>query len=150
MVQPKKHMLPSNDMKGKDPVRSWYTTPLVLSANAPKQKMFAIDSSPSSAMMLGPVCMSWIPLGTKRGKTGGAICGMGVSSIFCFGRVLRIPCRGRFMWPFAKAVLGLRYLRINRSDKLGHPLRNPRRTALRRVEILGLHRDWWANFTALA
>ncbi len=25
-------------MKGKDPVRSWYTTPLVLLANAPKQK----------------------------------------------------------------------------------------------------------------
>ena len=62
----------------------------------------------------------------------------------------RIPCRGRFMWPFAVAVLGLRYLRINRSDKLGHPLRNPHRTALRRVEILGLHRDWWANFMALA
>ncbi len=54
------------------------------------------------------------------------------------------------MWPFAVTVLGLRYLRINRSDKMGHPLRNPRRMALRRVEILGLHRDWWENFTALA
>jgi hypothetical protein len=70
--------------------------------------------------------------------------------LFCFGWVLRIPCRGRFMWPFAVAGLGLRYLRINRSDKLGHPLRNPRWTALRRVEILGLHWDWWVNFTALA
>ncbi len=97
-------------------------------------------------MTLGLVCTSWITLGTKRGKTGGAICGMGVG---CFGRVLRIPCHGRFMWSFAVAVLGLRYLRINHSDKLGHLLRNPRWTALRRVEILGLHRDWWANFTAL-
>jgi hypothetical protein len=48
------------------------------------------------------------------------------------------------------AKLGLRYLSINVSDKLGHPLRNPRRTALRTVEILGLQRDWWANLTALA
>jgi len=67
-----------------------------------------------------------------------------------FGRVLRMPWRGRFMCPFAVAVLGLRYLRINVSDKCGHPLRNPRRTALRRVEILGLQRDWWVNLTALA
>ncbi len=48
------------------------------------------------------------------------------------------------------AKLGLRYLSINVSDKLGHPLRNPRRTALRRVEILGLQRDWCANLMALA
>ncbi len=57
--------------------------------------------------------------------------------------------RGRFMWPLAVAKLGLRYLSIKVSDKLGHPLRNPLQTALRRVEILWLHRAWWANLTAL-
>ena len=34
--------------------------------------------------------------------------------------VLRMPLRGRFMCPFAVAGLGLSYLRINFSDKLGH------------------------------
>ncbi len=48
------------------------------------------------------------------------------------------------------AELGLRYLSINISDKLGHPLRNPWQTALRRVGILGLQWDWCANLTALA
>jgi len=53
------------------------------------------------------------------------------------------------MCPFAVAALGFRYLSINFSVMFGHPLRKPRRTALRSVEILGLHRDWWANLTAL-
>jgi hypothetical protein len=44
----------------------------------------------------------------------------------------------------------LRYLRRNVSERLGHPLRNPLRTAFRSIEILELHRDWWANLTALA
>jgi hypothetical protein len=54
------------------------------------------------------------------------------------------------MWPLAVAELGLRYLRSNVSERLGHPLRNPLWTAFRSVEILGLHRDWWANLMALA
>jgi hypothetical protein len=58
--------------------------------------------------------------------------------------------RGCFMWPLAIAELGLRYLRSNFSERLGHPLRNPLRTVFRRVKILGLHRDWWANLMALA
>ncbi len=61
-----------------------------------------------------------------------------------------MPWHGRFMCPLAMAKLGLRYLSTNVFVKSGHPLRNPRRMALRRVEILGLHRDWWANLTALA
>ncbi len=60
-----------------------------------------------------------------------------------------MPWRGRFVWPFAVVVLGLRYLRINVSFILGHSLRNPCQTALRREEILGLHRDWCANSMAL-
>ena len=65
-------------------------------------------------------------------------------------RLLRIPCRGRFMWPFAVAGLGLRYFKMSFSLKFGHPLRNPFRTAFRSVEILGLQSDWWANLTPLA
>ncbi len=57
--------------------------------------------------------------------------------------------RGCFMWPLAIAELGLRYLRSNFSERLWHPLRNPLRTAFKRVKILGLHREWWANLTAL-
>jgi hypothetical protein len=38
-------------MNGNDPVRSWYTIPLFLSANAPKANMFTIDSSSSSLMI---------------------------------------------------------------------------------------------------
>jgi hypothetical protein len=66
------------------------------------------------------------------------------------GQVLLMPWRGRFMWPFAVAVIGLRFFRMNVSFIMGHPLRNPHRTALRSKEILGLHRDWCANLTALA
>jgi hypothetical protein len=54
------------------------------------------------------------------------------------------------MWPFAVSGLGLRYLRINFSIIFWGPLRNPLRTAFRRVDILGLHSDWCANLMALA
>ncbi len=71
-------------------------------------------------------------------------------SIMFFSHVLLIPCQGRFIWPFAVAELGWRYLRINFSERLGHPLRNPFQTALSRVEVLGLHNNWCANFTPFA
>ena len=54
------------------------------------------------------------------------------------------------MWPLAVAGLGFKYLSINFSERFGHPLRNPRRTAFSRVDIFGLHNDWWANFTPFA
>ncbi len=66
------------------------------------------------------------------------------------GVVLRIPWWGRFMWPFAVAGLGLRYLVTPLAVKFGHPLRKPLWMALSRVDIHGLHRDWWANFMLLA
>jgi len=40
-------------MNGKFPVMSLYTTPVILSAKAPKQKTLAMDLS--SAMMLGTI-----------------------------------------------------------------------------------------------
>ncbi len=57
-----------------------------------------------------------------------------------FGVVLLIPCRGHFICPLAVAGLALRYLFINFSLRFGHPSRKPCRTALRSVEIFGLHR----------
>ncbi len=38
-------------MNGNDPVKSLYTTPSLLSANAPKQNTFAVDSGSSSPMI---------------------------------------------------------------------------------------------------
>jgi hypothetical protein len=66
------------------------------------------------------------------------------------GVVLQIPWWGRFMWPFAVAGLGLRYLVTPLAVKFGHPLRKPLWMALSRVDIHGIHRDWWANFMLLA
>jgi hypothetical protein len=66
------------------------------------------------------------------------------------GVVLRIPWWGRFMWPFAVAGFGLRYRVTPLAVKFGHPLRKPLWMALSRVDIRGLHRDWWANFMLLA
>ena len=66
------------------------------------------------------------------------------------GVVLLIPCRGRFIHPFAVAGLGFRYFSINSSLMYGHPLRNPFLVARNSRDILGLHNDWCANFTLLA
>ena len=67
-----------------------------------------------------------------------------------FGVVLRSPLRGRFIYPFAVAGLGLRYFKINSSLMYGHPFKNPRRVALINLDIFGLHSDWWANLTRFA
>ena len=148
-------------MNGKFPVRSEYTTPENLSANAAEQKIFAVESSSSSTMILGSrsgwgkTCtgawtLCW--LGSERTSSRRGITGIpddGIVRGVSLRRVLLIPCLGRFMWPFAVAGLGFRYFRMSFSFMLGHPRRNPRRTALRSVEILGLHNDWWANLTPL-
>ncbi len=75
---------------------------------------------------------------------------MGMGRHGGLGVVLRIPWWGCFMWPFAVAGLGLRYLVTPLAVKFGHPLRKPLRMALSRVDIRGLHRDLWANFMLLA
>jgi hypothetical protein len=54
------------------------------------------------------------------------------------------------MCPLLDAGLWLRYLVTPAEVRFGHPLRNPCRSALRKVEIRGLHNDWWANLMALA
>ena len=71
-------------------------------------------------------------------------------TFFVFGVVLLIPCRGLFICPLVVAGLALRYLLINFSLRFGHPSRKPRQTALRSVEIFGLHNDWCTNLTPFA
>ena len=48
-------------MNGNDPVKSLYTTPSLLSANAPKQNTFAMASVSSSSMIFGPKRGGWFP-----------------------------------------------------------------------------------------
>ena len=136
--------------------------PLFLSANAPNPKMFAMVSSSVSAMICGRgevfgdimlCCETEVVDASSTGCWGctgggwGTAIGVGVLRL---GVVLRMPWRGRFICPLAVAGLGLRYLSINFSLRLGHPTRNPFRTAFNNVEILGLHKDWCVNFTAFA
>ncbi len=64
--------------------------------------------------------------------------------------MLWIPFLGCFIWPLAVVRLGFKYFVTNIFLMFGHPLRKPFFNAFTRVEIFGLHRDWWANYTALA
>ena len=59
-------------------------------------------------------------------------------------------CFGRFACPFAVAGLGFKSVATSSGLRLGHPLRNPLCIAFKRDDIVGLHNDWWVNFTALA
>jgi hypothetical protein len=68
----------------------------------------------------------------------------------CLCQVLLIPWLGHFMWPFAVAGLGLRYLRISFLDRFGQPFRKPVRTAFNYVKKFGLHNDWCANLNPFA
>jgi hypothetical protein len=66
-------------MNGKLPIRSLYTTLLILSAKAPKQKILAIDLLLGMcALWRTPYAGPWKGQGAAEiGKTGGAICGTG-------------------------------------------------------------------------
>ncbi len=151
-------MLPLYDMNGNDPVRSWYTMPLFLSANAPKQKIFAIDSSSSLPIRFGPD----VPPYAWPGLTGnlfiignaGGICwaagcvgavgmvGTGCNMVLgCLGCVLFMPCLGCFICPLAVPGLALSYFVMSFLVILGHPLRKPFLVAFNNVKIFGLHKD---------
>ena len=98
-------------------------------------KSHSSESSSSSSVALLAVVGNSIAVGTMGASL---IIGMPVAFVrFGRGVVLRMPCRGRFICPFAVAGLGFKYFRIRVSDKLGHPFRKPRRTAFSRVDILG-------------
>ena len=118
----KKHTFRLIDTNGNAPVRSEYTMPLSLSANAPQHMMFATTS-----------CV---------GNNGSGRCTMfRIGCKGCFD-VLRNPFGGFFMWPLAVAVLGGRYFVTSFSEMFGHPLRNPALIALSNVERGGLHSAW--------
>jgi hypothetical protein len=38
----------------------------------------------------------------------------------------------------------------NSLDRFGHPFKKPCRNAFIRLDIFGLHNDWWENFKELA
>ncbi len=130
-------------MKGNAPVRLLYTTPLCFSANAPKQKTFAIVSlSPLSPIRFGMLGSCTIGcMGSSAGIISSSTM-FGVWSpreFFLLGVVLSIPCLGLFMCPLAVARLAFKYFRINFLLMLGHPLRKPCRNALRRLDMFGLY-----------
>ena len=148
-------------MNRKFPVRSLYIIQLCLSANAPKQNMFAIDLPYSSSpIRFGPVLLCITGGGGQRicitcaGMPGSwwVTFTIGCISVlfFVFGVVLLIPCCGLFICSCAVAGLALKYLWINFSLWFGYPSRKPRQTALMSVNIFGLHTDWCANLTPFA
>ena len=57
-------------------------------------------------------------------------------------------------WPFHVSFgcgrTGIEILEFNVSDKFGHPFKKPVLVAFRGLDILGLHKDWWANSTLFA
>jgi hypothetical protein len=132
--------------------------PLFLSANAPKQKIFAINLSSSLLIRFGPN----IPPYAWPGLTGnliiignaggihwaagcvGAVCMVGTGcnmALGCLGCVLFIPCLGRIICPLAVPGLAFRYFVMSFLVILGHPLRKPFLVAFNNVEIFGLHKD---------
>ena len=64
--------------------------------------------------------------------------------------VLLIPFFGHFMWPFAVAGLGFKNFVTSSLLRLGHPWREPLHSAFMSDDILGLHNNLCANFTAFA
>jgi len=132
---------------------------IIFIRKCPNTNTFAIDPSLSSTIRVGccvlfsdellseniiDVC-SELSVLLSTGCIGTVLCGR----VVCILSVVHfIPCRGRFICPFAVAGLGFKYLRINFTLTFGHPSRNPLRTAFNIDEIFGLHNDWCANFTA--
>ncbi len=61
-------MLPSSDINGKEPVRLLYSTPVILSANAAKQKIFVSELSLSGSIRVaiqGVGAMAMSLMGSK-------------------------------------------------------------------------------------
>ncbi len=128
MVSYKKKTLPSIDMSGKFPLRSLYTSPLMLSAKALKQKPWQLTCRRVSHVHSGKHCMQgcWKEGGSSKiGNTCGIICGTvaGASLVVatCFGCVLLIHFFDLFLCPLAVAGLGFKYFVTSSSLILGHP-----------------------------
>ncbi len=111
-------------------MRSFYMTPEWQSVKAQKQKILSIVSLQLSSIKVGTACCGKYA-GTLAPSmlAGGALLLMGEARLLgdgaFLGRVILIPCRGRFMCHSVIAGLGFRYLRIRFLDKLGTPFEEP-------------------------
>ncbi len=152
----RKHTFPLRDMNGNAPVRSIYSIPVRLSANAAKMNAFALELLLDSMMlaagwtngMLSSETFSNSSLITM-GMSLHGISWMG-SAFISWRLVLRIPCWGCCICPFAVTRLGFRYLVTPFAVRFGHPLTYPHQMAFSKVEICGLHNDWCANWMLFA
>jgi hypothetical protein len=80
----------------------------------------------------------------------GAQGGRGREGRVGLGVVLRRPLRGRFLWPFDVAALGIRYFWTDLALRCGAPRRKPALMVLIREVIGGLHRLWCMKFIEFA
>ena len=132
---------------------------MTLSANASKQKTFAIGTHltlwklrwfgesllQSSGISPGMswLCADTLGIGRGNGAGSGAVAGLGL----IFGVVLRRPLRGRFICPFDMAGLRIRYFCTVFAVRCGASFRKPALIALSNKDIGGLHKLWCMNFT---
>jgi hypothetical protein len=128
-------------------VRSLYSIPVRLSANAAKQNIFASDEISYVLIMfvllgcgrMGET-LEWLIEILSKLQESSSTSGIALACIsFCL--VLRMSIRGRFMWPLAVAGLGLRYLVTPAALRFEHPFKKPHLIALSKVEMQGLHKD---------
>jgi hypothetical protein len=147
----RKHTFPLRDINGNIPVRLEYSIPVGLSVNSKKMNTFALKSSLDSTTLAVGWTNGMLSSETSSNSllitTGMPLRGilwMG-STFNCWHLVLRIPCQGCCICPFAVPGLGFRYLVTPFAVRFGHPLTYPRQMAFSRVEICGLHNNWCAN-----
>jgi hypothetical protein len=103
---------------------------MFLSANAPKQKILAIDSLSMTVIRVGPLLLVTLlsSLLMMRPGMGGWLMGKGaLGSVerhavgFVLTVVLRRPFRGYFMWPLDVAGFGIRYFLRSLRSSVVHP-----------------------------
>jgi hypothetical protein len=146
-------------MNGNSPVQSLYTTPVCLSADAPKQKILMIDSSSTSVMRAGPLLLVTLLLSLSKMRPGMGGCSMGKDALgsvnrhavgLCQTVVLCRPLHGCFMWHLDVAGLGMRYFCTVYAVKCGAPLRKSHLMAQIKEETGGLHKLWCINLTSFS
>ena len=123
---------------GRAPVASVYMVPRCLSASAAKQKTLQVVSVMSGGIQCGVISSSGgASFRTLEGGATGAVGGPVI-----VGLVLRMPVRGRFIWPFEVAGLGARYFRTRSAFIIGNPCSWLLLMALMSVDIGGLKKAW--------
>jgi hypothetical protein len=146
-------------MNGNSLVQSLYMMPTFLSANAPKQKVLAIDSSSTSVIRVGLLLLATLlsSLSILKPGMGGWLLGKGAlggvercAVGFALIVVLCRPFHGHFMWPLDVVGHGMRYFLTVFAVKCGAPLRKSYFIAQIKDEMGGLHKLWCMNFTSFS